>query len=151
MANHTITVINKSGGNGNGGGTRAKGKTNFEDGINKTFSKRAINGIQTAKGVSTLSILKKVAPAFLTLEMVKTGINLTTNILEAKTGNTMRYSNIRSAVSLISNPLSMGKTLIWDYGIIQPMVLARQNENLNYDRQLTGNIIYSGNKQKGVF
>lgn len=151
MANHTITVVTKGGGGGGGGGTKAKGKTNFEEGINKTFSKRAVNGIQTAKGISTMGMIKKIAPAFLTLEVAKTAINMTTNILEAKTGNTMKYNNIRSAVSLITNPLSFGKALIWDYAIVQPMIIARQNEALNYDRQLTGNVIYSGNKQKGVF
>lgn len=143
MANHTITVVTKGGG---GGG----GKNNIKDKIDKG-NKNKINGVRLIRNIMKANPITMIPALALTMEISKTAINMTSNIFEAKTGNTMRYSNIRATASMITNPFGALKTAIWDYGIIKPMQIARQNETLNYDRQLTGNVIYSGNKQKGVF
>jgi hypothetical protein len=52
---------------------------------------------------------------------------------------------------MATNPISYFKKSIWNYGILKPMEIARQNEILDYDRQLTGNVILSGSQQKGTF
>ena len=147
MANHTITVITKS---GNGGGSSAGGKNNIKDKIDQN-KKHKINGVKIARNIIKSNPIAMLPALALTMEVAQRTINMTTNILEAKTGNAMRYGNIRATASILTNPFGALKKTLWDGLIIQPMVIARQNENLNYDRQLTGNVIYSGNKQKGVF
>ena len=152
MANHTITVINKSGGgSGNGGGTKPNGKTNQKDKMEKIENKKRVNGVRLIRNIIRMNPIAMLPALALTMEVAQRTINMTTNILEAKTGNAMRYGNIRATASILTNPFGALKKTIWDGLIIQPMVIARQNETLNYDRQLTGNVIYSGNKQKGVF
>ena len=152
MANHTITVINKSGGSGNGGGgTKPSGKTNQKDKMEKIGDKKKVNGVRLFRNIIRMNPIAMLPTLQLSMEVANQGVNMVTNILEAKTGNTMTYNNIRAKSSILTNPVGAIKTAVWDYGIIKPMQLARQNETLNYDRQLTGNVIYSGNKQKGVF
>lgn len=150
MANHTITVVTKGcgGGDNNNGGS---GKNNIKNKIDKIGNKSKVNGVVLFKNLMRMNPIAMIPSLSLAMEVAQRSVNMTTNILEAKTGNTMRYSNIRATASILTNPVGALKTAIWDYGIIKPMEIARQNEALNYDRQLTGNVIYSGNKQKGVF
>ena len=148
MANHTITIVNKSDG---GEITKPGGKNNVDDKIKKSLFKNIISGVKTGRSLLSMGTLKKVAPIFVALQAAKVITDFSANYMEAKTGDSMRFHNMKSMAGFLANPFSTAKTLIWDYSIIEPMRLARQNESLNYDRQLTGNVIYSGNKQKGVF
>ena len=71
--------------------------------------------------------------------------------MEAKTGNSMVYSNTRNRVSMILHPMSYGIKKIWDYGVLERLRVARENESLNFSRELTGNLIFSKNYSNGVF
>jgi hypothetical protein len=176
MANHTITVINKSGGVGNGGrsGLPSNGgsspssiifktlnKTSFQEQIEKkSFNgKGIINGIRIGRTLNVGSAIgmfgsgasTAVATAQEISKTVEKGVGIYTSVMEAKTGNSMVYSNTRNRVSMILHPMSYGIKKIWDYGVLERLRVARENESLNFSRELTGNLIFSKNYNNGVF
>ena len=163
MANHTITVINQ-GGSGNGGNSKGDGnvtKNGKSSSIirhleKKSMGQKVVNGIRISKRLSNGRILPTgsipaLAIATATVAGIGVGINIYSSIGNAKTGETMKYHNLKQGYNLFAKPFSYAKKAVWDYGYLAPMRIARQNETLNYDRQLTGNLILSKNYNNGTF
>jgi hypothetical protein len=85
------------------------------------------------------------------VQMANKGIQMTTQLAEAYSGDSISYQNLRNLSNAYANPFGFAKKAIWDYAIIRPMIVERQNEMLMYDRRLTGQMIYSEGKQRGIF
>ena len=71
--------------------------------------------------------------------------NFIIDINTAKTGETMRANNQRQTLNAMLNPLNLAKKAFWEEGYLRNLQIARQNASLEYERQLTGNLIYSKN------
>jgi hypothetical protein len=159
MAHHTITIRTEGGA---GGGTNVGKPTSAKSQVqNKAHDslRKISKAIRMASNLDiggALSMSSKGAGSVLSAIQtgamaVSKGVNLYSDVMQAKTGDSIKYHNLRQGVSRITNPISYLKQSIWEYGYLEPMRIDRQNESLNYNRQLTGNVIYSGKYQKGVF
>jgi len=165
MANHTITIINQGGGTQSGGSSnsqrtqsRTSSGTHFKS-KSSNIGRKIIQGVRVGRTLNigsaagmfgggvgiAIAIGQEVANA------AKQGANLYANVMSAKTGEMMRYSNFKNKVNMVTNPFGVAKQAIWDYGVLESMKIARQNETLNYDRQLTGNLILAKNYNNGSF
>ena len=163
MANHTITVISQNNGSGNQDGRssniqRIPKATSVKSNFEKRSSKQnIINGMRINKSSlkKAVSATAGIAPALAIVGMVakasEASYSIYSSVMMSKTGEKMKYHNINQGYSMATNPISYFKKSIWNYGILKPMEIARQNEILDYDRQLTGNVILSGSQQKGTF
>lgn len=148
-------VSNGSSGNGfSGGGVeRSSNKT----GTFHFFSK---NTISKLPGVKVHSTGLKIGGA-LKFGAVGVAISQTMNLVDkvaqpvlqvysAKTGETMKANNIRSTLQIIRNPIGMFKRAIWDNGYIRNLELARENQALQNERDLSGKIILQKQYQKSL-
>ncbi len=170
MANHTITIVNRMGGGGAGGGDGTARQSN----VSKTNSATSIKKKLEDKNSKKSGILKAikigrnlnvgsavglmgggagmaVAVAQEMGSTLRQGTDLYANYMTSRTGETMRYHNLKQRVNVLTKPVSFAKQAIWDYGVVAPMEIARQNENLNYQRQLTGNMVFSKTFQNSTF
>lgn len=166
MANHTITVYDKRGFTQNDlnknsnvglGGKQTSAKNQF-GGSKKPIKNiaRGINIVSHFNVGGALSMMNSgvgvVLSGIQTVgSTIQRGVNIYSSFMEAKTGEIMRYNNLRAKVSAYVHPIDYLKRGVWDYGVIQQMKINRQNEELNYNRELTGNIIYSKSYNKGIF
>ncbi len=89
--------------------------------------------------------------AMAVLQVADKGVGVYTQVAEGYTGDKLKYGNLRKLSNSIANPIGFAKKAVWDYGIIRPMIIQRQNEMLMYDRRLTGQMIYGEGKQRGIF
>lgn len=80
-----------------------------------------------------------------TAKQVSKVANFNIDINQAKTGETMKANNQRQFYNVMSNPANFVKKSIWEEGYLRDLQIARQNASLEYERQLTGNLIYSKN------
>lgn len=158
MANHSINIkLNGSGGVG-GSGKPTSSLTQFQkksDGmgfLKKTTS--VIRNVRTFNISAALGNFGKgtpiVAVAQETARAVQGGVNLVATIQSAKTGETMRANNLKKEASAVVNPIGYIKSGIWENGVLRNMELARENQSLEYRRQLTGDLIYSKNTQNTI-
>jgi len=150
--NPIITVIYKKETTGGSGGNQGGGmpKRNTKNSATSALSffrkvKRPISLIEKSPMGVSMAIYLAMG------QVAQKGVNFFTKLDEAKTGNKLRNYNINQRTNMIVNPFAYAKKGIWEYGVVQPMVVNRQNEMLMYDRRLTGNIIYGEGKQKGIF
>ena len=157
MANHTITVKSRhKGGTGGAGGKggliekTGKKTSTLEFFQNKnSLGAKTIRGIQMARqlnvGAAVSSMGGGASMALAVAQeagsMLRQGFNIYASIMEAKSGETMRYHNLRQGVRAMTQPISFLKTGLFDYGIVAPLQINRQNQMLEYDRQLTGSLI----------
>ncbi len=167
MANHTITVINQnagSGGSGGGGGSTSKiVKTGSTTSITKQLDAKSNNkfnimkSLKIAKNLDVGQALSStgsgmagaVATAVMVAKTTQQVVDVYSTYMTAKSGETMKYHNLKQTYKMFTSPISYIKSAVWDYGIIAPMEISRQNESLNYQRQITGNIIHSKSFQNG--
>lgn len=84
-----------------------------------------------------------IALAMAAAQLAEKTVGIYSNFMESKTGEAMRYHNLRQTMNIIARPGSFLKQAIWDYGVVAPMRINRQNEMLNYNRELTGSVIHS--------
>ena len=113
-----------------------------------------VKGIRTVRTFNTTASLgafggatSAIAIAQEATRVASTGIDIYTQIQTAKTGEVMKYRNMQKAKSALLNPVGFIKDMYWSNGYIRNMELARENIKLEYDRQLTGDLIYSRNTQ----
>lgn len=160
MANHTITIINN--GNASSGRSGSANQNQSSTSARGQFitKKRPMfrwaemdKEFGSGSNPSTMGSGAVVAMASIKLTgaMVQTGINIYASYQEAKSGEKIKYDNMRAVTNYIFHPMSFVKQSIWDYGVIRNMELKRENETLNYQRQLTGNVIYAKNYNNGSF
>ncbi|NCU40115.1 hypothetical protein EOL99_04495 [Candidatus Falkowbacteria bacterium] len=157
MANHTIEIINRA---------QQKGQSNnLSENQKKTSVKNQIVNKQQNSRTSQVnsgtrpSTIKRVGGALLALAGAKQVVKSTRKVnaiyadfMGAKTGETMRSENMKAGAQLVTQGfITTAKQFFWDYGVVEAMRINRQNEQLNYDRELTGNIILSKTYNKGVF
>lgn len=151
MANHTITIINRGQGSNNSSVEKRNSKTSstnkFTNKKNQTKSNIAISG-------KTKALLKRLSPvgsAGISLAVAtRIGVNTYATIASAATGDEMKYSNLQSLANAVTNPVGFAATVI-KQSVLERMVVARQNESLNYQRQLTGDLVYSKKFNTGAF
>ena len=169
MANHTIEVLNK----GNYGTPKSQETT--ASGVDSNMSRapkatsaknqfvnRYRKGLKFVNIASSLNVSGAISMAGggvgLTMATLNTsksslqrGTNLYFDYMTASSGEDMRYQNKKNLIGLMVNPVSTAKKFFWDYGILETKRIARQNEMLDYNRQLTNNVAFSRSMQKGQF
>jgi hypothetical protein len=157
MARHSITVVHRTTG---GSGSSSTAKTEKKD--KKTSAKNEFkwSGLsnynkQSTKNNKTFLELKTARmmgaiKAFATIEGVKAGINISTTIASAATGNEIRYNNMRVAANFLMNPVGFIGQVI-PQQVLGELRVERQNRALEYQRQLTGNIAFSRKTSTGTF
>ena len=160
MANNSITIYNK-------GQQNTRNDSNLSRAEKPTSSKsqfahkpsRALKFLNIA---SSLNVSGAISLAGGGLSSTMASINTAKNTARkgagiyfdyatASSGEDMRYQNKKNMLNIALKPLSFMKTLAWDYMILAPMSNARQNETLEYNRQLTNNVAFSRSMQKGQF
>jgi hypothetical protein len=87
------------------------------------------------------------AIAHKSVQILKQGIDLGADIYSASTGETMRVSNFKNVLARISNPYQLVDDVIG--ATINSLKVRRENYSLNYNRELTGNVI--NYKSKGRY
>jgi len=164
MAHHSITV--------NGAGSSQQqsssqvGRSRGSSSSARQFEKKSNNGLKnTLKFINVTSSLNfggaismmgagpamAISTANTVANTVKKGVNLYATIREAQTGETMRYQNLKTRTGFITNPIGFAKQSLWDYGYLARERISRENQKLQYDRQLTGDVIHSRIYQRGSF
>lgn len=141
MANHTITVVNRGSGGRRESNTSSKNKFKNKQVDLKVFNK-------TKSFASRLSKVGGVAAAAAITARV--GINTYANISSAATGDEMRYSNLQFITNSITNPIGFVSSML-RASLVDSLRINRQNESLNYQRQLTGDLSYSKKFNTGAF
>lgn len=169
MANHTIEVLNK--GNYSAPKNQETTASGIDSNISRApkpssvknqFSNKYKKGLKFVNITSSLNVSGAISMAGggvgLTMATLNTGkstmqkgTNIYFDYMTASSGEEMRYQNKKNFLNLVLNPISTGKKFIWDYGILETQRVARQNEMLNYNRQLTNNVAFSRSMQKGQF
>ena len=151
MANHTITIINRGSTNTTSSMQRSDSRTsatNRQANKNTKVTQSMWTSGKTnalAKRMSTVGA-KAIGAAL----MVRIGINTFATVGSAATGDEMRYSNMQALTNMITNPLGFATNTI-KQSIINGLIIERQNESLNYQRQLTGELVYSKKFNTGAF
>lgn len=169
MANHTITIVNSnvaapSASQGPVANNQVQNKPTsaqkqFMSNKQGSPTKSVLKWVNIAKNINVSGAISMMgggaAMAMATIKtsasVAQSGVNIYASYQEAKTGEKIKYDNMRAIANYIVNPMSYVKQSIWDYGVIRNMELKRENETLNYQRQLTGNVIYAKNYNNGSF
>lgn len=167
MANHSVEIryINKGSQGGRSGneverqGKRTSATHQFQK-KSSTASGLAgniVKGIRTVRTFGTTATLGSfggktpvIAVAQELARVTKQGINVYASLQSAKTGERMKYHNMKQGASAFFNPIGFVKNMVWENGILRNMEVARENIMLEYDRQLTGDLIYSKNTQNTI-
>lgn len=149
MANHTITIINK-------GSSNAQSQNNnsrMESSDKKTSASSKKKNKSSAIKPGTKKIPKgikagaKIAAA---MAITQAGINIYADTLSAATGEEMRASNIKTMAGALINPIGFGLKYL-EASTLGDLRVQRANQQLNYQRQLTGNLVYSRKFINGTF
>lgn len=126
------------------------GKSSSSSGLGGNIVK-GIRTIRTANISATLGAFGgAVAPIAIAQEVVrtiKTVVDVYASVQTAKTGEKMKYRNMKQGMNIVSNPMNFMKNAIWENGYLRNLEIARENVMLEYNRQLTGDLIYSKNTQ----
>lgn len=154
MAAHTITIYQSKGGNAKAEkspkATSASNNISKKGVANKNIPSFSINKQIMNKALSFVGL----GGAALTLQyakkLVNTGVEAFTTINAAATGNEISNNNIKTRANIILNPLSTARDIIIE-SYLGNLRVQRQNETLNYQRQLTGNLVYSKTFNNGTF
>jgi hypothetical protein len=96
------------------------------------------------KDLSTLGKVAIVAAAS------KITTDIYASIASAATGEEMKYNNIKAFTSSIINPVGFVKQAV-EAATTQRLIVSRQNQQLQYQQQLTGNLVYSRKLINGTF
>lgn len=160
MAKHTITIIQRGrGGSGGSGDDSYQNKLTYTP--KKTASTKKIEEPKVSnKNIQSFSFSKQGIKPFVksfagiaaikqAQRLVNGGINIYATINEASTGEIINNSNLRTTAQFITNPLSVAKDAVI-FGFLESKRVARANESLNYQRQLTGNLAFSKNFNDGT-
>lgn len=140
MANHTITVINKNTGSGGSGGAGSRTKKKKET---STLEKFKMKNIRKDKA-------KALGAAAIASAVVSTTANTFFSIAAASTGEEMKYSNYRASLGAVINPVGFMVNYV-KRATLDEQKIDRQNISLNYQRQLTGSLVYSQKFNNGTF
>lgn len=149
MANHTITIINK----GSRGSQSEDDSLRIGTSEKKTSAsekkKNKPSGIKpgSKKGPKVMSAASKV---LLAASIAGAGINVYSSVMSAATGEEMRYSNLKALTNSIINPVGFIARAV-SAAIVGDLQVERKNQELEYQRQLTGNLIYSRKFINGTF
>lgn len=158
MANHTITVINKGSSSESGSlrvaGSRVAGSTVIKHNFSATSASRSFSKINWGSKsliqktpltpmIRALGAGSVVGTVIAGAQLYEKGVSFYAGALEAKTGESTNMRNMVAGVRRYTAPLSYAKMAFWDSMVINPMRIARQNESLNYQRELTGDLIFS--------
>lgn len=148
MANHTITILNRN----VGGSSQERGQSRIGTSNKKTsaYNKKTGKVIGVKPGAKSKAYLKAAAKVAVALAAAKVGVNIYTSVMSAATGEEMKYSNTKALANSIINPLGFIKQAI-EARVISDLQIERANEQLNYQRQLTGNLVYSRKFINGTF
>lgn len=154
MAKHTITVIHKS------IDESSKSKVQTTQKKTSALNKSQGSGVSKKNKQQTIGISKYVQKykkyfsggmaAAAAVQMARTSINVYASVGDAATGNSLYYNNLRSKASLVLNPISSIKEITTET-ILGSLRLQRQNRELEYQRQLTGNLAFSKKTSSGTF
>jgi hypothetical protein len=162
MAHHSITVKSVIGSSGEGGKSqktiRGSKRTSSSTYFREKRSGKTLQMIQNIRqlniggglnmmsggAVPALAVAREVAA------IANQAVNIYSQFMEAKTGEGMKYHNMRQGISIITNPMGFAKTAVWDNYILGQMVVNRQNQSLEYDKQLTGSLINGKLYQSGT-
>jgi hypothetical protein len=140
MANHTITVINKNAGSGGSGGGGSKSKKKKSTSSLEKFKMKNIR-IDKIKATGTAAIAAAV---------ISSTANTFFSIGAAATGEEMKYSNYRATLGAVINPVGFMANYV-KRATLDEQKIDRQNISLNYQRQLTGSLVYSEKFNNGTF
>ena len=167
MINPTITIISKSevgyGGNNVGKGTNRKNSSikkigvlrrninNASSFINKPSLLKVGSKLTSSSAGALGAVGVSLAVINLVGTTVKKGTNIYTQVKSASSGDTIKYHNLNKRTSRFWSPISTAIGDIWQYGIITPMELKRENQVVEYNRRLTGSLIDTREINKGVF
>ena len=55
----------------------------------------------------------------------------------------MKWRNLDQNISALVRPINYFKTAIYNEGYLRNLQLSRQNEMLEYNKKLTGSLVYS--------
>lgn len=140
MANHTITVINKNSGSGKSyeGSSKNKKKKNTSALELYKLKKQKFAGLKTAGKIG------------IALAVATTGANAYFSIAAAATGENIKYNNYKAMLSGLLNPVGLAANMI-KRATVDQLSIDRQNISLNYQRQLTGSLVYSQKFNNGTF
>lgn len=148
-----ITYRQVSEGSSGGGIQRSNSKTS----INNVFGKGAKSQIPSIMQTSTSSKmalgLKMGAVATVAkigLDVVAKGVEILTQVYVAKTGEVMKANNLRAEMRALTDFKGVMKQALWQNGYLRNLELARENQALQNERDLSGKIILQKQYQKSL-
>lgn len=165
MANHSIDVRLTQQGNGgqNENLVRSGKKTSaLSQFTNKSATSRGLGG-NVVKGIRTIRTFNVTStlgafggatiPTAIAQEIVrgaKRVVDIYASVQIAKTGEKMQWRNNKQLMNVVANPIGFMKSAVWENGYLRNLEIARENVMLEYNRQLTGDLIYSKNTQHNI-
>lgn len=160
MAHHSITVRNvNSGGNNSSSqnknpkvinfGKRTSATTQFREKNN--LGNKVLRGIRIGRTLNVGSAVgmlgggagMAVAVGQEVIATMKAGTNFYADVMKAKSGETMLYHNFKQGINMMTNPLGYVKEYAMARFVYGPLETNRKNQELDYNRRLTGNLIHS--------
>ena len=162
MANNSIEIrVTRYGNQDNGNqvirdGRPTSATTQFgkKSSTSSGLGGNVVKGIRTLRTFNVTSTLGAFggasAPIAVAQELVRTAktvVDIYASVQTAKTGEKMKYHNMKQTMNIIANPIGFMKSAIWEQGYLRNMEVSRENIMLEYNKQLTGNLIYSKNTQ----
>jgi len=166
MANHSIDVRytqqTSNGGNNNsivrsGKSTSALNQFTKKSATSKGLGGNIVKGIRTLRTAKITTALGSfggaTAPIAIAQEIVRSAkmiVDIYANVQTARTGEKMKYRNMKQAMNVIADPVNFVKSALWENGYLRNLELTRENTMLEYNRQLTGDLIYSKNTQHNI-
>jgi hypothetical protein len=140
MANHTITVINKNARSSNSENNGSRSKKKKATSSSEKFAMKYLK-------VNKLKSSSKLALALATVSSVTSGYF---SIAAASSGEEMKYNNYKATLGAVLNPVGFLSNYV-KRATIDEQKINRENTSLNYQRQLTGNLVYSQKFNNGTF
>lgn len=160
MAKHTITIISKGrGGKGDSedGGQLRLGYTKPKTVATRKSSNAGVsNKNKPSVGVNKNNLFKGIKIAgglgsvYAGIKAIKTGVNIYTSINAAATGEELNNNNLLAIANAFLSPVSFAKDVAIQT-VLGNLRVNRQNQSLEYQRQLTGNLIFSKSFSDGTF
>jgi hypothetical protein len=155
MASHTITIYRRKSPREAKGQKTTISTSALNNLIKNANSSRNIPSISFNKqifgrGISLNGLGGAAAVIFGAKKTISTGVNVFTTINSAASGEEISNNNLKAATNLILNPVQSARDILVQR-FLGDLRVQRQNESLNYQRQLTGNLVYSKNFNNGTF
>lgn len=152
MARHSITVVHRTTGSSSNTERQDKPTSARRNISSSGVSRRNVQSTRTQRTYleNKVGQLAGAAKAMISVKAIEASINVYTTVASAATGDQIKYNKLKVGAGALMNPLGF-IAQVAPQQILGELRVQRQNRELEYQRQLTGNIAFSRKTSTGTF